>query len=98
MPWAIRLSNWVIMALMVSWLRGELVEGAERCSAAASSRGPLGALGDDPLLGADGGEHLGLDPAVERRCGRLGDVGRGADDVLGQSEGVQRGLGLPAAT
>ena len=88
-------SNWVIMALMVSWLATNWATARARCSAAAASRCRSARSRDDPLLVADGVEDLGLDPLVERLADALGNVGRGADDVLGQAEVVQGGLGLP---
>ena len=54
----------------------------------------FGPFEHDPLLVADGVLHLGLDPPVERLADALRNVGRGADEVLGQAEVVQRGLGL----
>ena len=55
---------------------------------------PLGPIGDDPFLGLDGGEKLGLDAAIELGAVFLGDVGRRADHVLGQAQGIQGGFGL----
>ena len=87
-------ANWVIIALMVSWLVANWEKGRERCFEAASSRCCLGAMSDDAFLIADGGEHLGLDLLVECGADVLGDIGGGADIVLCQAEVAQSGLGL----
>ena len=55
----------------------------------------LGAVLGDPFLGADGGEDLGLEGAIEGVAGRLIDVSGGTDDRLRQPERVEGGLGLP---
>ena len=49
---------------------------------------------DDPLFGLHGGDELGLDAAIELGAVFLRDVGRRADDVLRQAQGIQGGLGL----
>ncbi len=55
----------------------------------------FGPLGDDAFLGLRRGDHLGLDAAIERIAIGIEDVGRGADEVLGQSKCIEGGLGLP---
>ena len=54
----------------------------------------LGPLADDPLLGLDRGDDLGLDAAVEPRAIGFRHAGRRADEVPGRPQRIQGGLGL----
>ena len=64
-----------------------------RCSAAASSRCAFGAFLHDPLLGLHRRHELGLDAAVELGPIFFGDVGCGPNDVLSQTQSIERGFG-----
>ena len=55
----------------------------------------LGTLGDDSFFVTNRGEYLGLDSLVQGRADALGNVGRGANVVLRQSQIGQCGRGLP---
>ena len=73
---------------------GELGDGAGALLGGGQQSLLLGAVSDNAFLIADSGEHLGLDPLVERGADIFGDIGGGADIVLRQSKVAQSGLGL----
>ena len=58
----------------------------------------FGPLGDDPLFGLDRRHQLSLDAPFELGANVFGDVGRRANHVQSQPQGVQSRLGLVLAS